>query len=332
MKNRKKFLSIVLVVVLLLGLLLPIGISSMPASNIKEARKYAEENLLLREGIAGISQSEDKIIVYIEDETYKEEIPVEIKGFKTEVIVTGRIKALAMAESAESSFLPQYVPSVNRTDRVRPISGGISCGDPKITAGTLGVVTEDPYILSNAHVIAMDMNARFLRKGTPILQPGPYDGGTLDDQVGKLHKYIRIRFRLLGLWMPNYADAAIAELTTDEYLKMELLAADNQNTYTISGTTDVSVGDEVRKSGRTTGVTENEVTDTSATVIVWYTEQKWAIFKDQILVEEPFVEPGDSGSLVDKDGKFVGLVFAGSEYIAIVCKAKYIIEELGISV
>jgi len=36
--------------------------------------------------------------------------------------------------------------------------------------------------------------------------------------------------------------------------------------------------------------------------------------------------------MVDKDGKFVGLVFAGSDDYSIVCKASYIIEGLGISV
>jgi len=330
MKSGKKFLSVILLV-LLLGSVIPCGVSGMTLS-IKEARRYAEEKLLPLDGIAGISQSEDKIIVYIEDEKYEKNVPDEIKGFKTEIRVIGKIKALGIAESAESGVLSAYPSPVDRTGRIRPISGGISCGNPEITAGTLGVVTLDPYILSAAHVLAMDENARFLREGTPILQPGPYDGGTLDDKVGELYKYIRIRFGPLGLLKPNYADAAIAKLTTDEYLKTEVLGADNQSTYSISGTTDVSVGDTVRKSGRTTGVTQNDVMDTSATVKVYYTPVKWAIFKDQILVEQPFCAGGDSGSLVDKEGKFVGLVFAGSEDIAVVCKAKYIIEGLGICI
>jgi hypothetical protein len=46
----------------------------------------------------------------------------------------------------------------------------------------------------------------------------------------------------------------------------------------------VNIGDSVRKSGRTTGVTTNTVFDTDATVKVWYTSSKWAIFYDQILV------------------------------------------------
>jgi hypothetical protein len=94
----------------------------------------------------------------------------------------------------------------------------------------------------------------------------------------------------------------------------------------------VNIGDSVRKSGRTTGVTVNTVFDNGATVKVWYTLSKWAIFYDQILVNQPFIESGDSGSPVDKDGAFVGLAFAGSSSTAVVCKAKYIISGLGIAI
>jgi hypothetical protein len=45
-----------------------------------------------------------------------------------------------------------------------------------------------------------------------------------------------------------------------------------------------------------------------------------------------FAAPGDSGSAVDKDGKFVGLLFAGSERSAVISKAEHIIDGLGIAV
>jgi hypothetical protein len=196
-------------------------------------------------------------------------------------------------------------------------------------AGTLSIITKDGYILSCAHVIAMNSKAQFLPLGTAVLQPGTYDGGTIEDKVGELYKYIKITFGPKG---KNYADAAIASISIADYLVGEVLGGDNQNTYSISGTTEVNVGDSVRKSGRATGVTTNIVYDTDATVKVWYTLSKWAIFYDQILVYQPFIESGDSGSPVDKDGKFVGLAFAGSSTTAVVCKAKYIASGLGITV
>jgi hypothetical protein len=315
-----------------------VGVGGMQASDIREARKHAEEKLLPLEGIAGVSHRENPptIIVYVEHEKYRGKVPSEIDGFKTEVIVTGKVKALSLLEEVKPSCT--YSGPVSRTARVRPIAGGISLGVPVEAyggkmAGTLGLVVQGPggyyYILSNAHVIAMNSKAQFLPLGTAVLQPGTYDGGTVKDKVGELYNYIKITFGPRG---KNYADAATAKITIPEYLAGEVLSSDDQNTYTISGTAEVNVGDSVRKSGRTTGVTTSTVFDTSATVKVWYTSSKWAIFYDQILVNQPFIESGDSGSPVDKGGAFVGLAFAGSSSTAVVCKAKYIISGLGITI
>jgi hypothetical protein len=316
-----------------------VGVIKVQASNIREARKHAEEMLLPLEGIAGISHREDppRIIVYLEHERYKDKVPDNIDGFKTEVIVVGKIKALPLLQLEERTKPSwTYSEPVSRTAKVRPIVGGISLGVPEDAyggkmAGTLGLIVYGPnndlYILSNAHVIAMNSKAQFLPLDTAVLQPGTYDGGIIEDKVGELYKYVKITFGPKG---KNYADAAIAKITATDYLVGEVLDSDNQSTYNVSSTTEVNIGDYVRKSGRTTGVTTNAVFDTSATVKVWYTLSKWAIFYDQILVNQPFLESGDSGSPVDKDGKLVGLAFAGSSTTAVVCKAKYIVSELGI--
>ncbi|MCR6692423.1 MAG: S1 family peptidase [archaeon YNP-LCB-003-016] len=339
MNTLEKCVSLILLTLLFCSFAF-VGVGGVQAKDIKEARKHAEEILLPLEGIAGISHREDppRIIVYLEHEKYKDKVPNEIDGFKTEVIVIGKVKALSLLQLEEESYT--FSGLVCRTTSVRPIVGGISIGVPKDAfggkmAGTLGLVVQGPggyyYILSNAHVIAMNSKAQFLPLGTAVLQPGTYDGGTTEDKVGELYSYIKITFGPKG---KNYADAAIANITITEtdYLIGEVLDSDNKSTYTISGTTEVSIGDYVRKSGRTTGVTISTVSDTSATVKVWYTQSKWAVFYDQILVNQPFIESGDSGSPVDKDGKFVGLVFAGSSNTAVVCKAKYIISGLGITI
>ena len=337
MNELRESISLMLLVLLLCSFAFT-GVVGVQASNIREARTHAEEMLLPLEGIAGISHREDppRIIVYLEHERYKDKVPDKIDGFKTEVVVTGKIKALSLLQLEEriepSSYT--YPASVSRTAGVRPIVGGISLGVPEDAyggkmAGTLGIVTKDGYILSCAHVMAMNSKAQFLRSGTAVLQPGTYDGGTVEDKVGELYKYIKITFGPKG---KNYSDAAIAKITIYDYLAGEVLGSDHKNTYTISGTAEVSTWDSVRKSGRTTGVTINTVSATDATVKVWYSESKWAIFYDQILVNQPFIESGDSGSPVDKDGAFVGLAFAGSSSTAVVCKAKYIISGLGITI
>jgi hypothetical protein len=340
MIELRKYVSLILLAFLLCSFAF-VNVNGVQASNIREARKHAEERLLPLEGIAGISHREDppRIIVYIEHEKYRGNVPDEIDGFKTEVIVIGKVKSLSILQ-LEERVKPSYTYSepVSRTAMVRPIAGGISLGVPEEAyggkmAGTLGLVVKGPggyyYILSNAHVIAMNSKAQFLALGTAVLQPGTYDGGSISDKIGELYNYIKITFGPKG---KNYADAAIAKITISDYLTGEVLGGDNQNTYTISGTAEVNIGDSVRKSGRTTGVTTNTVFDTDATVKVWYTQSKWAIFYDQILVNQPFIESGDSGSPVDKGGAFVGLVFAGSSSTAVVCKAKYIISGLGITI
>jgi hypothetical protein len=66
---------------ILLALLLSpsvfMSVVGVQASNIREARKHAEEMLLPLEGISGISHREDppRIIVYLENERYKDKVP-----------------------------------------------------------------------------------------------------------------------------------------------------------------------------------------------------------------------------------------------------------------
>jgi len=83
-----------------------VGVGGVQAKDIKEARKHAEEILLPLEGIAGISHREDppRIIVYLEHEKYKDKVPNEIDGFKTEVIVIGKVKALSLLQLEEESY------------------------------------------------------------------------------------------------------------------------------------------------------------------------------------------------------------------------------------
>jgi hypothetical protein len=228
--------------------------------------------------------------------------------------------------------------SAERQGVVSPLVGGISLSAYVRRgmgiypyAGTLGMVTYDNKILSNAHVIAINSETgEFLDMGTPVIQPGSYDGGTLDDRVGALEAYIPIDFAPNA---KNYADAAISSIDGGVEASPGEQFYEGGN-YWIEGWTEVSKGDIVRKSGYTTGVTAGEVVRTNVSVVVWYGDHS-AYFVDQIVVTQDnwsFAAPGDSGSAVDKDGQFVGLLFAGSERSAVISKAGHIIDGLGIAV
>ena len=305
--------------------------------SLAEATKALEQELLplAGHGFVGIahSEAEGEVIVFIENEQAGQKVPRSFEGYPVRTEITGQIRELS-TQIVE----PMTQVSAEREGEVSPLIGGISLS-AYVTrgigihpyAGTLGMVTYDNKILSNAHVIATDPDTGdFLDIGTPVIQPGSYDGGTLDDRVAALEAYIPIDF---ASGAKNYADAAIASIDADVEASAGEQFYEEGNQW-IEGWTEVAKGDTVRKSGCVTGVTTGEVIHTNVSVVVWYGDRS-AYFADQIVVTQEnwsFAAPGDSGSAVDKDGEFVGLLFAGSERSAVISKAEHIIDGLGIAV
>ena len=307
-----------------------------PVVSLLEARTMLEQEFLplAESGFVGIACSEERgeVIVFVEDEQDRRTVPSSFAGYAVRTEVTGRVEALS-TQVVE----PVVGVSEDRQGKIRPVVGGTSLsayvtqgGLLYLYAGTLGMVTYDGKILSNAHVIAMEPRTdRFVDVGTPIIQPGTGDGGRLGSRVGELEAYMPIDFAADAR---NYADAAIASIDDGvEVSPGEQFA--EQGNYWIEGWTTVSRGDTVRKSGRTTGVTSGQVTNTNASFLVWYGDQS-AYFADQIVVSQQdwsFAGAGDSGSAVDRGGEFVGLVFAGSETHAVISKAEHILAGLGVA-
>ena len=337
MQKEKKltlFLALVLV-----GALIFISVSASTGENpglgksLAEARKALEQELLALAGagFAGIthSEAEGEVIVLVEDEQMLQRVPRSFEGYAVRTEVTGKIQTL-------STQVAEPITDVDeeRQEEVRPLVGGTSLSSyiPNLYfSGTLGMATYDDKILSNAHVIAIHPGTgEFLNIGTDIIQPGSGDGGTTGDRVGELEAYVPIDFDPDA---ENYADAAIGSIDGGVEASPGEQFGEGGN-YWVEGWTTVYEGDIVRKSGRTTGVTSGEVIHTNVSVVVQYGGQS-AYFMDQIVVGQEnwsFGAPGDSGSAVDKDGEFVGLLFAGSEDCAVICKAEHIIDELGIAV
>jgi hypothetical protein len=205
----------------------------------------------------------------------------------------------------------------------RPAPVGFSVGHPDITAGTIGARVKDGdgdvYLLSNNHVLADENQAS---TGDNILQPGPADGGTnSEDKIGNLTDYESIDFS-----GDNTMDAAIGRSSTaklDNSTSNEGYGTPNSTLYTLDsdgdGNTDQGVlGLAAQKYGRTTGLTEGEVTEINATVNVGYSSGT-ATFVDQIVVSNRaaagyFSRDGDSGSLIvtnDSNKNPLALLFAG---------------------
>jgi len=337
MKKEKRlllFLALVLVGALLFSVVpASAGENSDRVKSLAEAGKALEQELLPLAGAGfvgiGHSEAEGEVIVFVEDERTKQRVPRSFNGYTVRTEVTGKIQALS-TQVAE----PLAIVSLERRGEVRPLVGGISLSawvPNEYYTGTLGMVTYDDKILSNAHVIAMEPDTdNFLALGTDIIQPGSGDGGNMGYRVGELADYILIDFDPEA---ENYADAAIGSIDGGIGASYGEQFGEGGN-YWIEGWTGVSKGDIVRKSGRTTGVTTGEVVYTSVSVWVDYDGHE-AHFVDQIVVTQEnysFSGPGDSGSAVDKDGEFVGLIFAGAPNYAFINKAEHIIDGLGIAV
>ena len=271
-----------------------------------------------------------------------EMVPETIGGIPTDVVQSGRIRALQ-----------------SRTAKYRPAPGGVSIGHRDITAGTLGcLVTKngERLILSNNHVIA---NSNDAQPGDPILQPGPIDGGRFPgDHIAELADFVpikfsepappsdcgtaraviaflngvcraissRTRYQIVRLQAEdNLVDAAVARPLDSADVVDEILEIG-----TIADVAQADLGTSVKKSGRTTEFTTGEIQQVDVTVDVDYGAGRTARFADQLLAG-PMSQGGDSGSAVLDDGdRLVGLLFAGSDSTTIINRIEHVFSSLGI--
>jgi len=253
-------------------------------------------------------------------------VPSKLEGMQTDV--------LAIGEPIAGGGEPPEAGIQSLAKRIRPAEGGYSVGHFKITAGTIATCVYDIlpggtisppthgigvppryYILSNNHVLA---NSNAAALGDPILQPGPFDGGTDPaDRIARLSRFIPITFdppvpRALHR---NLVDAAVAQGEFHD-LDREIYWIGYVRGWRLKQ--NVAVGTVVQKTGRTTNYTTGRITAINATVDVGYGGGRVARFIDQIVTTN-ISAGGDSGSLVTTlDDVAVGLLFAGSSVATIV--------------
>ncbi len=266
-------------------------------------------------------------------------IPPTIGRYNTDVEAVGELfagcpdGAVAPLEDGEiRTFTDEEAGIQLLRTKIRPAKGGYSVGHYRITAGTIATGVYDSryftgtppryYILSNNHVLANSNNARI---GDPILQPGPYDGGSYPaDMIGRLSRFVPIRFN----GQCNYVDAAIAE-TPFQLIDRQVYWIGYAKAYRNSWP---AIGEIVQKTGRTTNYTTGRVTTINATVRVGYGGSRVATFCRQIVTTN-MSAGGDSGSLLlDLNENALGLLFAGSSVATIHNHIVYVQNMLGIRV
>jgi len=274
--------------------------------------------------------------------TAEDLVPAALDGVKTDVVETGELRAFQLGPR----------------DRWRPVAPpGVSLGHYRVTAGTFGCLVqrgEERFILSNNHVLADSNNGQ---QGDAILQPGAADGGTSDDLIATLADYVPIDFGTsspecsIAEWSAgllnfvagalgsshqlravkqtegvNRVDAALGRPVSPDIVSNEILYIGAP-----TGAGEATLGTEVQKTGRTTGHTQDIITQIDATVSINYNGPT-ALFTGQ-LVAGAMSQGGDSGSAVlDMDRRVVGLLFAGSTTTTIINPIDEVLSALNVEV
>ncbi|NQU29726.1 MAG: hypothetical protein HQ525_03575 [Anaerolineae bacterium] len=330
-------------------------------NEVRQAKKLHQSRLMTKSNVVGVgvglkdtrSDKTDEICVKVlvtrklspEALLSGELVPKEVDGIRTDVIQVGDLRALQTPKS-----------------RWRPAPGGVSIGHYQITAGTLGCIVRDrdtgePLILSNNHVLANSNDANI---GDAILQPGPTDGGKVNsDTIATLLRFIPIQYttspgtcdyarvyasigNLIAIALGsshrvsvnsfspqalNKVDAALARPNADSDVLDEIRGIGK-----ISGVLEAELGMPLRKSGRTTDFTTDQVQVLEATVNVSYGTGRTATFEEQI-VTGSMSQGGDSGSLVvhNDSPNAVGLLFAGSDQSSILSPIQTVLDLLNVT-
>ncbi len=289
------------------------------------SRARNEQDLFAKANVVGVGvgfketggkeTDEVCVSVYVEKKVAKKSlsssdmVPDDCDGVATDVREVGRIEAQAF------------------DTRIRPARPGYSIGHFNITAGTFGcLVRETCYpcrtlILSNNHVLA---NSNAASIGDPILQPGPFDGGAIpDDVIARLYRFVPIRFGDPDKY--NLVDCALARPRD-----MRDVIASIVNIGIPAGTVEATLGMEVIKSGRTTETTAGKVIGIDVTSAVNF-GVGIAFFRNQIMTTN-MSAGGDSGSLLlsRKTREGTGLLFAGSSQITLHNNLSNVLMALGV--
>lgn len=262
-------------------------------------------------------------------------VPTKLDDVNTVVVLTDRI--VAMKTTGVSHTAKQTPPiQLGTSGGWRyDLANGYCCGG---TLGSLIQVGGQKRILSNYHVFEADIvsggNSRVAATGDYIIQPGLIDVGCVATSAQNVATLVKTS-SLPGSNVDCSSATIIAGMVREDGAILEVGVLS-------SATIAASVGQAVKKSGRTTGLTRSAVSGLNGTVSITY-ENECAggtaftkTFTGQILVtntRSKFLAGGDSGSLMVQDvttnPKAIGLLFAGSTSIAVANPINSVLSFLG---
>ncbi|HEY9024074.1 MAG TPA: hypothetical protein VIP05_07220 [Burkholderiaceae bacterium] len=285
-------------------------------------KESAEADLFARSGVTAVDvgykyvngQRTDEVAIRVmvakksPKVSAADKVPETIDGVKTDVIE----RTYFLHDEPANRKRVDDITLQADTGTYSPVKGGISIGPCRavggfVYVGTLGAIVKDnatgnPMLLSNFHVMCIDNGSHV---GDTMAQPGRVDGGTCPASVvGTLQ-----RSALTGL-----VDCAVASLSGRGY------SCEIVDIGRVAGTAVATLGQAVRKRGRTTGLTYGFVESVSLSVNIDYgdgigvkTLTNQIGIRPDTAHNAAFGDHGDSGSaVVDGSVNVVGLHFAGS--------------------
>jgi hypothetical protein len=267
---------------------------------------------------------EPAVMILVTSQEAMDAAPKTIEGVPVKVVLTDKIVAMGATAVSHTAIQTPPIQLGTSGGWRYDLANGYCCGG---TLGSLISVGGTQRILSNYHVFEADIvsggNGIVATTGDPIIQPGLIDvncNAASAQNVATLVKTSSLPSTNVDCSSANVISGMVSP--DGSILEIGVIK---------SGTGIAAfVGQLVKKSGRTTGLTRSKVSGLNATISITY-ENECAggtaftkTFTGQILVANKaskFLKGGDSGSLMVEDitisPKAIGLLFAGSNTLAI---------------
>jgi tetratricopeptide (TPR) repeat protein len=242
--------------------------------------------------------------------------------------------AESLLASLRNAHQPSQTPLLSASgrskspkDHFETIQPGVSIGPGEVPGGTLSAGTLTCIVRDSAGKVYMLSAGHVFRAapGTPVIQPASMDGGQLPgNRVGVITRTTDLKAH-----ESNSAYASIAACDDNVKWSPEILGIGQP--MGIADSNDLSLGERLKISGRTSGIRSGVITGLYTTASIAVNVEGGVYLFSDLILTSAMSSAGDSGApVVTDDGRLVGMVFAGSNEATFVMPIRAILTALGV--